>query len=333
MMAYQGTESHVPIGILQYNCNTDSYCEGDEIIVVDNSYKQQQQIDYHAPQKEQEGFVVLQKDQEGFTVTTVPQTHNQPKPPSTQIPTQMATRPPRTKPATKRPTTTSTTTSTTTTTTTPQPEKNLNEFDDLEYLEGNFAFNDAWSFDLLFDMMGALQDSKSFGATSMSNGLAPVDLTNYGCTCLSLNPGQKNLGLPLDDTDRTCNRWKQCHKCVRDEHGGSCDSKYKTNLQGDCGKYTFSKIRLFLSLFLVDKVGSCQRQMCECDRNFAISLGQVQPNEDFFAPKLDTDLYCRKAFPNGNGSCCQSPSGLFTWYNSNQHDCCSSGNIAEIGSC
>ena len=90
---------------------------------------------------------------------------------------------------------------------------------------------------------------------------------------------------------------------------------------------------VFWWLFLVDKVGSCQRQMCECDRNFAISLGQVQPNEDFFAPKLDTDLYCRKAFPNGNGSCCQSPSGLFTWYNSNQHDCCSSGNIAEIGTC
>ena len=251
-MAYQGTESHVPIGILQYNCNTDSYCEGDEIIVVDNSYKQPQQIDYHAPQKEQEGFVVVQKEQEGFTVTTVPQTHNQPKPPSTPRPTQMVTRPPRTKPATKRPTTTSTTTSTTTTsttTTTPQPEKNLNEFDDLEYLEGNFAFNDAWSFDLLFDMMGALQDSKSFGATSMSNGLAPVDLTNYGCTCLSLNPGQKNLGLPLDDTDRTCNRWKQCHKCVRDEHGGSCDSKYKTNLQGDCGKYTFSKIKFLIIIF------------------------------------------------------------------------------------
>ena len=33
--------------------------------------------------------------------------------------------------------------------------KNLNEFEELEYLEGNFAFNDAWSFDLLFDMMGS----------------------------------------------------------------------------------------------------------------------------------------------------------------------------------
>ena len=257
-MSFQGTESHVPIGILQYNCNTDSYCEGDEIIVVDNSYKQPQQIDYHAPQKQQEGFVVVQKEQQGFTVTTVPQTHNQPKPKSTPRPTQMITRPPRTKPVTTRPTTIPTTTTITTTTTTsmttstmttPQPEKNL--FEELEYLEGNFAFNDAWSFDLLFDMMGALQNSESFGGTSMSNGLAPADLTNYGCTCLSLNPGQKNLGLPLDETDRTCNRWKQCHKCVRDEHGGSCDSKYQTNLQGDCGKKSYLKISFFIIIRVV----------------------------------------------------------------------------------
>ena len=80
-------------------------------------------------------------------------------------------------------------------------------------------------------------------------------------------------------------------------------------------------------LLLDDNLGSAGRAFCECDLAFVTEVdGKSTPNTNF-----DT-TQCIPHNGGGNGQCCQSSGGLYSWFNSQYYECCS-GNVAPIGSC
>ena len=71
-----------------------------------------------------------------------------------------------------------------------------------------------------------------------SNSQRPFGLSvvEYGCSCGSFDLSEETFGIPVDETDRACKRWRQCHKCVQDEHG-TCDAPYNLTGSATCGKF------------------------------------------------------------------------------------------------
>merc|ERR1712176_722263 len=85
-----------------------------------------------------------------------------------------------------------------------------------------------------------------------------IDIDGHGCVCKGLLKGDSPLGSPVDEIDRACQTYRKCLKCVGRKCGG-----YKVNRYGDC----------------INKPGSgsgtCKRQTCECDLEFAANLNAV----------------------------------------------------------
>jgi len=85
----------------------------------------------------------------------------------------------------------------------------------------------------------------------------------YGCHCYILGDrpmSKMGKGKPVDALDRKCMAYKNCQKCVREVHGDECIGemveyswKYSTKLQSFVGG---------------DEVGSCQRDLYNCDLQF-----------------------------------------------------------------
>jgi len=163
----------------------------------------------------------------------------------------------------------------------------------------------------------------------------------YGCNCLILgdrpmsDPGH---GPPVDALDTVCKAYKDCLKCARMEHGDTCIGefvKYKYGYKnGDA--------------VCRNNLGSCERDLCECDAMFAkahVAKKDVFDNKyhmfwstthgyDMWDPANDASL-C----PSGGGGefdpkCCQADdkSSPFIWYNSASKTCCSDGRVVASAS-
>ena len=84
----------------------------------------------------------------------------------------------------------------------------------------------------------------------------------YGCQCLILgdrpmsDPGH---GPPVDELDTVCKQYKDCQKCARMTHGEMCIGEFvRYNLRiGQNGPVCRNE------------AGSCERALCECDKQFA----------------------------------------------------------------
>merc|ERR1712113_1348690 len=85
----------------------------------------------------------------------------------------------------------------------------------------------------------------------------------YGCHCMYL--GDRPLsgmgsGKPVDVFDKICQDYKNCQKCAREEHGETCIGEFvEYNMDTTQGKVLKCK----------SKGGSCERELCECDKKFA----------------------------------------------------------------
>lgn len=109
----------------------------------------------------------------------------------------------------------------------------------------------------------------------------------YGCYCLpegSHNIASGGYGTPLDAIDQSCFEFKQCYKCLRSEHAG--DTKGGIT-DGVCAgeNYGYAMDALVDAdgnkyLKCNNKVGSCRRNICECDKALAEKLGLHQNSWD-----------------------------------------------------
>ena len=89
----------------------------------------------------------------------------------------------------------------------------------------------------------------------------------------------------------------------------------------------------------LDRVGSCQRATCECDRLFAIELENVgnvfnRDNHIFWSRSgFDPEEKCLAQETKAEPECCGSRSGPFEIYNSVKMECCDDQTVKPIGMC
>ena len=87
------------------------------------------------------------------------------------------------------------------------------------------------------------------------------------------------------------------------------------------------------TFFSENSVGTIERSMCECDKEFATTVDE--PDIDFQGYNTASCV----PFPPENarflkiGACCQAVNGRFTWYNTELRDCCAGGDVRPIGEC
>ena len=73
------------------------------------------------------------------------------------------------------------------------------------------------------------------------------------------SPGR---GRPMDRLDRHCQQYKMCQMCARRIHGKEC--------VGELVRYNMARVNKEYQC--QDKAGSCNRLLCECDKQFARGL-------------------------------------------------------------
>lgn len=111
----------------------------------------------------------------------------------------------------------------------------------------------------------------------------------YGCHCLP--EGNHNLlgggyGVPVDPIDRSCKNFFQCYECAKMENA-MC--------QGDKVKYKFSLIQdpntKEKTIECMNPVGTCNRNICECDKRWAetLALHEDKFNSDFHKNRATND--------------------------------------------
>merc|ERR1711920_605113 len=165
-----------------------------------------------------------------------------------------------------------------------------------------------WDMSSFFGMIDSYATA-NFNSAVYNGPASGSSLVDYGCACGSLNPFESNSGAPLDDTDRACSQWKQCMQCVKKEHGRTCGADYKLRPNGQCA----------------NQMGSCKRQVCECDRIFAEAVQQAVFDNSLANGKGNE--YCVRPSSGGSkssdGRCCKGNQDNFQWYNANNHECCS----------
>jgi len=146
----------------------------------------------------------------------------------------------------------------------------------------------------------------------------------YGCNCLILgdrpmsDPGH---GPPVDALDTVCKAYKDCQKCARATHGDTCIGEFVKYKYGQANGDKFCK----------DTAGSCGRNLCECDLQFAKAhVAQVHVfNTDYhlfwttMPNGWDPEDNCPRS---GSGpydpQCCGNPDGPYVLYNAASKSCC-----------
>ena len=48
-------------------------------------------------------------------------------------------------------------------------------------------------------------------------------MKSYGCNCHALISGKTATGKPVDELDLACQKYLSCAKCVRMDHGETCN--------------------------------------------------------------------------------------------------------------
>lgn len=158
----------------------------------------------------------------------------------------------------------------------------------------------------------------------------------YGCYCLpegSHNIAAGGYGKPLDPIDRACLDFKNCYKCLQDEHNGNCrgeDIGYRMDLleYADGTKY----------VECTNKVDSCRYNICQCDKALAekLALHEDSWNEDLHTVKggFKREDYCyRGGGPNSFEECCGDTSTFPFNQPRRTNQCCDGTDAKPAGSC
>ena len=129
------------------------------------------------------------------------------------------------------------------------------------------------------------------------------DEYSYGCHCsLEQNAGKIYTGKPVDPSDRACRDHSLCYRCLRAEYnapGETCDGNsdgYRADLYKDIEtdkRWVECK----------DSIGSCRKNICECDKalaqNLLANLSSYDPRyyiseKIVFSKWFDKSVVCSK---------------------------------------
>lgn len=153
----------------------------------------------------------------------------------------------------------------------------------------------------------------------------------YGCQCLILgdrpmsDPGH---GPPVDGLDAVCKAYKDCQKCARQTHGDMCIGEFVRYKYGEKNGDKFCK----------DAPGSCGRNLCECDLQFAkqhVSKAHLfKQDYHMFWSTLPTGWDPEDSCPRGGSGpydpqCCGNPAGPYVLYNAAVKKCCADGSVSK----
>merc|ERR1711979_35797 len=174
-----------------------------------------------------------------------------------------------------------------------------------------------------------LQEEKKFGRYCY-----------YGCYCLpegSHNIASGGYGKPQDPIDKACFEFKNCYRCLLDEH--SDESK-------ECRGEEFG-YRMDLNIdsqgnkeiVCTNKPGSCRYNICQCDKALAEKLAQHEKswNEDLHTVKggFVRDDVCFK--PQGGihkfEECCGNKSTFPFNQPRRSNQCCDGNEAKPAGQC
>lgn len=170
----------------------------------------------------------------------------------------------------------------------------------------------------------------------------------YGCYCLpegSHNIAAGGYGKPLDGIDKACFDFKQCYKCLIDEHEVNQPDKTWADQDQCKGENIGYRADLIInpdgtkSIECQNKAGECRRNICECDKALAQKLAIEEDNWNVDLHEIKgnfkRDENCYK--PQGGGSpfveCCGD---TFTFpFNQprRENQCCDGTDSKPAGTC
>merc|ERR1712176_156323 len=156
---------------------------------------------------------------------------------------------------------------------------------------------------------------------------------NYGCHCNLMNIDQPiqlmGRGVPTDELDKTCRKYKQCLKCVREKQGIDCTTENY--------KYSWKWNKRTKRIEILSSKGTCSRELGECDRIFAYSLQQNSAEYKDSNNRLlfgDFDPTNEANCPRNNGGgihgCCGGYNAPFESYNLEKQQCCPVGKTGLV---
>lgn len=180
----------------------------------------------------------------------------------------------------------------------------------------------------------------------------------YGCWCFQMGdyPLRKGNGSPVDNVDKICKQHKECYQCAKRDAGPECNPE-ETGYRFSA---TIDPVTGSPTVQCTNPVGSCRRNICECDNAFASRLPGSASGSDGWTGAhhahyggFDTRTSClaRINTPGGKGhtvECCGTLPDRFpyrfakdgtgkqccdgTIFSSDTHQCCD-GTVRSNGSC
>jgi len=147
----------------------------------------------------------------------------------------------------------------------------------------------------------------------------------YGCHCFLLGDrplSEMGKGAPVDALDVRCKAYKDCQKCVREQHGEQCI--------GEFVKYTWRYKSKTNTYECGQNENTCENDLFQCDLKLAQDTFDNMDvfNEDYHAFWSVTgfdnedDAFC-SSNPGTpvDHSCCGGSGNPYWWMNENTHTC------------
>jgi hypothetical protein len=150
----------------------------------------------------------------------------------------------------------------------------------------------------------------------------------YGCHCFPNGAegyGQKSTGKSIDKIDQMCKSHNQCYRCLslEDGHQNQTTTFVKNQpledavCNGEVMPYSFrlerNKETHEKSISCLNEEGSCQRNVCECDRQLAYDLAKHEDHwslsnkrENFDTNECNSDRETRTVGYGAPSECCGS---------------------------
>ncbi|CBY39064.1 unnamed protein product [Oikopleura dioica] len=120
----------------------------------------------------------------------------------------------------------------------------------------------------------------------------------YGCYCLNLGErpmtGMVQGVEPIDEIDRVCQKYTQCVKCLKHDHGDSC--------QPESVNYEFSTSDDGETICSTES--NCKKNLCECDKFLAEALDdkfELYKEENHVFGGFEFSTMCEKTRPANSG--------------------------------
>lgn len=190
--------------------------------------------------------------------------------------------------------------------------------------------------------------------TQLSSSEISKRIQNYGCHCF---PGNSRAaggkGPAVDEIDRLCAQLARCHKCIEFDHGNFVDGSW----DADIGKYRWSE-ETDGSLSCDGNDEDHKRDLCECDRFYAVEMGKVWDdlsyNMTYWNAKNNAEFdfdyanVCVQQYgPGSSDDCCGDYPERYPYdsntkmccdeagkaYDDSMYECCMDGRIVIAGTC